>query len=191
MEQLARNETEEKRVNGVSIKDLHGTISAVRNEPSLGKAIFRARNQWKGQALNETEIGDFYCAGEERQHKQKFVFQNDEGYVLLGNDDAANPVEFVLHGLAGCVTTTTVYHAAAHGIHIDELETTLEGNLDLQGLLQTDPSVPCGYQGVKVSMKIKSNATEEQLEMLKGFYKYSPVFDTLTRAVNVDVTVEA
>lgn len=191
MEQTAIQERAAKVVNGVNIEDLHGTISAVRREPALGKAIFRARNQWKGQALNETEIGDFYCAGEERQHKHKLVYQNDEGYVLLGNDDAANPVEFVLHGLAGCVTTTTVYHAAAHGIHIDELETILEGDLDLQGLLQTDPEVQSGYESIRVTMKIKSNATEKQLETLKEFYKYSPVFDTLTRPVKVTVNVDA
>lgn len=190
MEQTRRKEVV-RRVNGVSTKDLHDTISAVRREPSLGRAVFRARNRWQGQALNETEIGDFYCAGEERQHKQKFVLQNDEGYVLLGNDDAPNPVEFILHGLAGCITTTTVYHAAAHGITIEELETTLEGSLDLQGLLQTDPAVDCGYERITVSMKIKSNATDEQTDMLKRFYKYSPVFDTLTRAVDVAVNVEA
>lgn len=191
MTQTTTQKTQGKTVNGVRVGDLHATISAVRQEPSLGKAIFRARNQWQGQALNETEIGNFFCAGEEREHKQKFTYQNDEGYVLLGNDDAANPVEFVLHGLAGCVTTTTVYHAAAHGIHIDEMETILEGDLDLQGLLQTDPSVPSGYQGIRVSMKIKSDASDKQLKMLKTFYKYSPVFDTLTRAVEVKVDVYA
>ena len=89
------------------------------------------------------------------------------------------------------MTTTTVYHAAAHGIHIDELETTLEGDLDLQGLLQTDPSVPSGYQKIRVAMRIKSNATKEQLEALKTFYQFSPVFDTLTRPVEIDVRVEA
>lgn len=191
MEQLAKKEEQHRTVNGVNVKDLHDTISAVRSQPALGKAIFRARNQWQGQALNETEIGNFYCAGEEREHKKKFTYQNDEGYVLLGNDDSANPVEFILHGLAGCVTTTTVYHAAAHGIHIDELETTLEGDLDLQGLLQTDPSVPSGYQNINVSMRIKSDASGEQLAMLKEFYKFSPVVDTLTRAVKVNVKVEA
>jgi len=183
--------SEEKRVNGVDVRALHDTIKAVRTTPTLGWAKFRARNRWLGQALNETVIGEFFCAGEERKHKTKLVYQNDEGYVLLGSDDAANPVEFVLHGLAGCVTTTTVYHAAAHGIHIDELETTLEGDLDLQGLLQTDPSVPSGYQKIRVAMRIKSNATKEQLEALKTFYQFSPVFDTLTRPVEIDVRVDA
>ena len=170
---------------------MHGTIDAVRENPDLGESRFRVRNTWKGQALNESEIGDFFVAGEERKHKGKLTYQNDEGYVLLGNDDAANPVEFILHGLAGCVTTTTVYHAAAHGINIQELETTLEGDLDLQGFLQTDPSVPSGYQNIRVNMKIKSDADQEQLKMLREFYKFSPVFDTLERAVKVNVDVEA
>jgi uncharacterized OsmC-like protein len=114
-----------------------------------------------------------------------------KGMSLLGNDDAANPVEFILHGLAGCLTTTTVYHAAAHGINIQSLETTLEGDLDLQGLLQTDPTVPSGYQEIRVSMKIKSDAKEDQLESLKNFYRFSPVFDTLMRPVKVNVSINS
>ena len=179
-----------QRVNGVDTAALHGTIKAVRENPALGEARFRAENVWKGQALNETTIGDFYAAGEEHRHKKTFVFQNDEAYALLGEDDAANPVEFVLHALAGCIATTTVYHAAAQGIHIQELETTLEGELDLQGLLQTDPSVVSGYQSIKVTMKIKSDASEKQLQELKSFFSLSPVYDTLTRAVKVDIGVE-
>lgn len=179
----------EKRVNGVDVGALHETIRAIRTEPNLGHAQFRAWNTWKGQALNETEIGDFFCAGEERTHKKKLVYQNDEGYVLLGNDDAGNPVEFILHALAGCITTTTVYHAAAHGITIKALETTLEGDLDLQGLLQTNPSVPCGFQNIRVSMKIDSDANAEQQDLLRTFYRYSPVFETLTRPTNVAIEV--
>lgn len=180
---------ESSRVNGVPVEDLHETIRAVRGNPELGRASFSATNKWLGQGLNETEIGTFHCAGEDRTHVRKFVFRNDEPHVLLGKDEGANPVEFVLHALAGCVTTTTVYHAAARGIKIDELETTLEGDLDLQGLLQTDPSVPSGYQNIRVKMNIKSDADEKQLAELKQFFAYSPVFDTLTRAVKVDVDV--
>lgn len=180
-----------KTVNGVSLNDLHGTIKAIRGEPALGKAVFRASNKWLGRALNRTTIGNYYCAGAERSHKKPFVFDNDEGDVLLGEDNGANPVEFVLHALAGCVTTTTVYHAAARGITIDELETTLEGDLDLQGMFALDPKVPSGYQNIRVTMKIKSDAPPEKLEELKNFYKLSPVFGTLTSPVNVAVRVEA
>lgn len=182
---------ESKRVNGIPVEDLHRTIKAVRESPYLGSATFRATNRWLGQGLNETEIGEFYCAGEEHAHVKKFVFRNDEPHSLHGTDEGANPVEFVLHALAGCVTSTTVYHAAARGIRIESLETILEGDLDLQGLLQTDPSVPSGYQNIRVQMNIKSDATPKQLEELKTFFAFSPVFDTLTRAVKVDVSVNA
>lgn len=188
MENTAKS-SNENRVNGVDVRALGDTIKAVREDPDLGSACFRATNRWRGQALNETVIGDFYCAGEERSHKQKFVFRNDEAHVLLGNDDAANPVEFILHALAGCITTTTVYHAAARGIHIDELETSLEGKLDLQGLLQTDSKVNPGYENIKVEMKIKSNASDEQIKALKSFFPFSPVFDTLKRPVSLEVNV--
>lgn len=183
-------EQQNKMTNGIAVVELHGAIKALRDDPSLGKASFRATNRWQGGALNETVIGDFYCQGQEQRHKKTLVLQNDEADALLGDDDAPNPVEFILHALAGCVTTTTVYHAAAHGIHIDALETTLEGDLDLQGLMQTDPSVPSGYQNIRVSMKIKSNADPEQIKLLENFFSFSPVFDTLTRAIPVQVCVE-
>lgn len=189
-----RNEAlkmKENRVNGVAVDDLQETIKNVKNNPALGAACFRATNRWLGQALNETEIGSFDIGGETHNHVKKFVFRNDEHFSLLGKDEGANPVEFILHALAGCVTTTTVYHAAARGIQIESLETTLEGDIDLQGLLQTDPSVPAGYQNIRVKMDIKSDASPEKVEELKNLFKLSPVFDTLTRAVNVEVDVDA
>ena len=189
MENTAR-EQNGSTVNGVDVKALHNTISALRKQPEMGESRFRASNRWQGGALNQTEIGKFYCAGEERTHKKRFVFQNDEAHVLLGNDDGANPVEFVLHALAGCITTTTAYHAAARGIPIRSIETELEGELDLQGLMQTDPTIPCGYQKIQVTMKIKSDAPPEKIEELRTLFQYSPVFDTITRAVPVEVQVK-
>ena len=121
----ANKEQSSTHTNGVNRLELHQTINAVRENPKLGASQFRVRNQWLGQALNESEIGNFFCAGEEHKHISRLVYQNDEGKILLGGDIAANPVEFILHGLAGCLTTTTVYHAAANGIQIEELETTL------------------------------------------------------------------
>jgi uncharacterized OsmC-like protein len=139
---------------------------------------------------NRTTIGSFYAAGKENQHKQTFIFDNDEPEVLLGQDKGGNPVEFVLHALAGCITTTTVYHAAALGINIKRIATTLEGDIDLRGLLAISEDVPCGYQDVRVRMEIESDAEGEKLEALKKLHQYSPVFDTLTRAVKVNIDVD-
>lgn len=180
----------EKRINGVNIYELHDTIKAVRTEPVLGSSKFRVSNRWIGRGHNRSTVGKFFTAGQEHEHQRPFVFDNDEPPVLLGEDQGGNPVEFVLHALAGCVTTTTVYHAAARGINIQELETTLEGDLDLQGFLGISDEVPKGYQNIRVKMKIKSDAEGSKLEELKKLFAFSPVYDTLTRAVKVDVQID-
>ena len=112
---------------------------------------------------------------------------NAEPPVLLGQDEGANPVEYVLHALAGCMTTTMVYHAAARGITIESVETELEGDLDLHGFLRIDDTVRNGYENVRVKFKVKSDASPEQLEDLA---KISPVFDIVSNPVPVAVSIE-
>lgn len=107
--------------------------------------------------------------------------------MLLGQDQGANPVEYVLHALAGCMTTTMVYHAAASGITIESVETELEGNLDLHGFLRLDENVRNGYENIRVNFKVKSDATPEQLADLA---RISPVFDIVSNPVNVSVNIE-
>jgi uncharacterized OsmC-like protein len=181
---------EEKTVNGVHVMDLQATIEAVRHNPALGQSRFQIKNRWMGRALNRTTIGDFYVAGQMRKHKTALILDNDEAEVLLGEDRAANPVEYLLHALAGCVTTTTVYHAAARGIHIRTIETEIEGELDVQGLLQTNPQVRTGFQNIRIKMKIDSDAEGEKLEELKRLYQFSPVLGTLTRPAQIQFQVE-
>jgi uncharacterized OsmC-like protein len=98
----------------------------------------------------------------------------------------ANPVEFLLHALAGCVTTTTVLHAAARGIRIEELSTELEGEMDLQGLLALDDSVPIGYKEIRIKMHIKADCGDEELDDLVKFAgEHSPVCGTVRKPVPV------
>ena len=107
---------------------------------------------------------------------------------MLGEDKGANPVEYLLAGLAGCVTTSLVAHAAARGVKIDSIESTLEGDIDLQGLLQLDENVNPGYQGINISFKIKSDASEETLqELIELAKKASPVANTVSRPTPVNV----
>ena len=122
------------------------TVSALKANPTLAKFEFRARNRWISGGENRSTIKDFYGAGAEDVSRQEaFEFTNGEPPVLLGHNEGANPVEFLLHALAGCVTTTTVLHAAARGIEIESLSTTLVGDIDLQGLLAL-ADVPAGYR---------------------------------------------
>ncbi len=105
---------------------------------------------------------------------------------MLGANEGANPVEFLLHALAGCITTTTVLHAAARGIEIRRLSTELEGDLDLQGLLDLDPDAAVAYERIRVRMDIDADCSDEELDALLTFvHAHSPVSNTITRPVTV------
>src|SRR5262245_5796296 len=130
------------RLNGLDTKQMTETVDAIKRDPSLAQFQFRARNQWIAGGENRSTIQGFYGAGrEDDSRREPYEFANGEPPVLLGANEGANPVEFLLHALAGCVTTTTVLHAAARGIHIEELSTALEGEIDVQGLLGLDDAV--------------------------------------------------
>lgn len=175
--------------NGLDLQQMSQTVEALTNDPSLARFEFRARNRWIDGGENRSTIKDFYGAGrEDDSRSEAFVFTNGEPPVLLGDNEGANPVEFLLHALAGCVTTTTVLHAAARGIRIEELSTELEGQIDLQGLLALDDSVPAGYEQIRIKMDIKADCSDEELDQLLAFARdHSPVCSTVCRPVPVTV----
>ena len=168
---------------------LVGTVEAVKNDPSLGAFEFRATNQWINGGENRSRIKEFYGAGSEDESRtDAFEFTNGEPPVLLGTNEGANPVEFLLHALAGCVTTTTVLHAAARGIQIERLSTELVGTIDVQGLLALDEAVSVGYEQIQIKMDIKADCSDEELDDLLAFAKnHSPVCNTICRPVPVTV----
>jgi uncharacterized OsmC-like protein len=176
-------------LNGLDTARMAETVAALKANPGLAMFEFRARNRWVSGGENRSTIKDFYGAGaEDTSRPSAFEFTNGEPPVLLGNNEGANPVEFLLHALAGCVTTTTVLHAAARGIQIDSISTTLVGDIDLQGLLGLS-DVPAGYGRIRVDMDIKSaNASDEEIEALLQFAQaHSPVCNTVCRPVPVVV----
>jgi uncharacterized OsmC-like protein len=175
-------------VNGIDMDVLQETISAIKDDPGLGKCRFRAQNKWMGGNHNRTTIHGFYAAKGEQEHKQTFELHCDEPAMLAGSDSGANPVEHLLNSLAGCVTTGIVAHAAVRGIHIEELESELEGDIDLNGFLGLDESVPKGYTNIRVKFKVKADV--DNMERLKRLAEYSPVLNTLTHGVNVDIDIE-
>lgn len=177
--------------NGVDLARLKETIAAVRTSPELGSFKFRIRNRWIGCGENQSEVRAFSAGGKEIAHKTDFTLVADEADILLGTDKGANPVEYLLHALASCVTTSMVYHAAARGIEVEQVESTLEGDLDLQGFLGLAPNVRKGYQQIRLKLKIKANVTDEQLQELGAMGpKFSPVFDSLNKGVPLKVSAE-
>jgi uncharacterized OsmC-like protein len=178
-----------KVVNGVNVDQLFGTIEAIKGTPSIARFHFRATNSWIDGGHNRSTIKEFYGAGQEDLSRAKaFVMDADEPAVLLGRDNGANPVEYVLHALAACLTTSLVYHAAARGIQVEEVESTLEGDLDLHGFLGMDDSIRNGYERIRIGFKVKADASEEQIEeLVRIAQQRSPVFDIVTNPVAVRV----
>ena len=185
----AQADTNDVTINGIHLQTLQGTVNAIEQEPDLGQCKFRARNTWLGGNHNRTTITGFYGAGQEFAHKQKFELHADEPPILAGNDEGANPVEHLLNALAACVTTSMVAHAAVRGIHIEELESELEGDIDLRGFLGLSNDVPKGFTEIRVYFKVKADV--DNMERLKRLTAYSPVFNTITQGAKVAIQVEA
>jgi uncharacterized OsmC-like protein len=187
MGQQAMQKAQPVQLNGLDVQAMSETVAALRQDPTLARFEFRASNRWLGGGENRSTIKDFFGAGaEDRSRSKPFVFTNGEPPVLLGNNEGANPVEFLLHALAGCVTTTTVLHAAARGIRINAMSTELAGDIDLQGLLGLDESVPAGYRQIRIRMHIEADCSDEELDALLGFaQQHSPVCNTVCRPVPV------
>ena len=183
-----RTEHMADRVNGIQLGVLQGTINAIKDDPELASCRFRASNKWVDAAHNRSTITGFYGAKQEMSHKHKFELDADEPPILAGADEGANPVEHLLNALASCVTTSMVAHAAVRGIHIDALESELEGDIDLRGFLGLEPEVPKGYTNIR--MKFKVDTDDENIPRLKELAEFSPVYNTLMQGVRVDIDVQ-
>jgi uncharacterized OsmC-like protein len=179
----------ETKINGIDLDVLKQTISAIQNDPHLSKCKFRAHNKWVDCTHTVTTLSDFYAAKEEQTHKQAFKLHADEPSILAGHDDAPNPVEHLLNALAGCITTSMVAHAAVRGIQIDELESEVEGDIDLRGFLGLSNDVPKGYSDIRVKFHVKTD--EHNLERLKQLAEFSPVYNTIANGARVHIDVES
>lgn len=177
-------------VNGVDLDRLVGTIDHVNADPALAHFQFRARNRWIDGGHNRTTIQDFYGAGrEDPSRTEPFVVDMDEPPVLLGRNQAPNAGEYLLQALAGCLTGTIVYHAAARGIVLETLECTVEGDVDLRGFLGLDDQVRPGFEGIRVTFRATGDFDDDQLAELAGLTRFSPVRDTVSNPVPVAIDV--
>lgn len=173
-------------VNGVDRTGLFGAIEAMTNDPALAQFNFRIENDWIDGGLNRSTVADFRGVGQEFAHAAPFVIFNDEPPVLLSGDKGPNPVENLLHALAGCLVTTIVYHAAARGMKIDAVRTRFEGDLDLRGLLGITKECRNGYRAIRVTFDIDGDLTLAQKRALMAMGpEYSPVFDVVSNGTAV------
>jgi uncharacterized OsmC-like protein len=177
--------------NGVDTEQLFGTLDAIKADPSLARFEFRARNRWIDGAHNRSTIRDFYAANaEDTSRAEEFVLDAGEPAILIGKDTGPNPAEYLLHALAACLTTSLVYVAAARGVHLTAVESTLEGDMDVQGALGLSDDYRNGFERIRVSFRVEGDAPEEKLrEIVARAQQRSAVFDMVTNGVPVTVDV--
>jgi uncharacterized OsmC-like protein len=178
--------------NGVDTTTLFATLDAVKQAPAAAQFTFRARNTWLSGTHSRSTIHDFFGVGEERTHEAPTTVDVDHPKVLVGGDNAPTPVEYLLHALAGCLTAGLANIAAARGIDLGEVTSTVEGDIDLNGILGLDPEVRNGFQNIRVNFTVSGDAPAEKLrQIVEQSRARSAVYDVITGTVPVTITVDA
>jgi uncharacterized OsmC-like protein len=178
-------------LNGVDTPKLFATLNVVKAQPELAKFQFRASNRWVKGTHSRSRLETFSGAGAEHRHTGEIEFNADHPAVLVGGDAAPTPVEFLLHAIAACITSGIGNIAAARGVTLTEVESTVEGDIDLRGILGLSGQVRNGYNQIRVHFRIKGDAAPEKLaEIVAQSQARSAVFDVLTNGTTVNVTAD-
>ncbi len=173
--------------NGVNVDQIMDVIGAIEADPGYAKFQWRATNQWIDGSLSRSRIKDFFAGNaEDTTRKVAFTLDADEPTIAAGQNGAPNSMEYVLHALATCLTGTLVYHAAVRGIEIEAVESSYTGDMDVRGLFGLADDVRKGFNKVTVNMRVKSEASVEELTELA---LYSPVYDIVSRSLPVEFTL--
>ncbi|MFB5608568.1 MAG: OsmC family protein [Candidatus Nitrosomaritimum yanchengensis] len=187
---MKTQQIEKEFVNGVDVPQLTHIIENLTKNPDQAQFHFCAKNNWINGSKNQTTINEFYGGNKKYVRSKPFVYTKDEPPIFLGQDTGANPVEYALTALAGCVTTTLVYYASAMNVKINKIESILEGDIDLRGLLNIDESTKAGYKSIDIKFKIDSDASPEDLQKLMDIAKkHSPVASTIANATPINLSL--
>ena len=177
--------------NGVDTSTLFATLDAVKTQPQIAKFQFRATNTWLNGTHSRSKISGFYGAMQEMEHKHVTTLEADHPAVLVGQDNAPTPVEFLLHAIAACLTAGVANIAAARGVQLSHVTSTVEGDIDLLGILGlSDGSVRNGYRQIKVTFRIEGDADANTLRrIVEQSRNRSAVYDVLTHGTPVVIDV--
>ena len=182
--------TQDERRNGVDTATLFATLDAVKGQHEIAKFQFRASNNWVNGVHSRSKFAGFYGAMQELEHQHVAEVESDHPAVLVGQDEAPTPVEYLLHAIAACLTAGIANIASARGVTLHEVESTVEGDIDLNGILGTAPGRRNGYTGMRVSFRISGDASEQTLlDIVEQSRRRSAVFDVLTNGVPVSIDV--
>ena len=183
-------ETEKQVQNGVNVDALLGARDALSKAPEAAKFNWKASCKWMNGTHSQTSIQGFYGLGGQQSHKTEFTFDTDHPEIFASEDKGATPVEMVLAGLAGCLTAGVASIAQLRKIQLRSVKATLEGAMDIQGILGIDSDVRNGFNDIKVNFEIDADASKDDLEALVAqSQKRSAVYDVITNPTNVSVSV--
>ena len=175
--------------NGVNVAALLGAREALTATPEAAQFKWRATSEWLRGTHSRATVDKFFGLGAEQKHRQAYAYESDHPEIFASPDNGATPVEFVLVGLAGCLTAGIAAVAQNRNIQLKSVKATLEAPMDLQGILGIDDNVRNGFDGIKVHYEIDADATPEQIEALVAqSQKRSAVFDIVTNPTDVTVT---
>jgi uncharacterized OsmC-like protein len=177
--------------NGVDTATLFATLDAVKDHPEIAKFQFRATNRWVSGTHSRSTVHGFYGAMQEMTHPHPRTYDADHPAVLVGADNGSTPVEFVLHALAACLTAGLANIAAARGVNLTEVESTVEGDIDLLGILGLSGEVRNGFEKINVRFKVRGDDPDKLRHVVEQSRKRSAVFDIVTNGVPVAIEVDA
>jgi uncharacterized OsmC-like protein len=181
---------EKKAANGVNVEALLGAREALSKAPEAARFNWRASCKWLSGTHSRTTVHGYHGLGQEQNHKSEFSFDIDHPEVFAAEDNGATPVEMVLTGLAGCLTAGVAAVAQMRNIQLRAVTATIEGSMDIRGILGADSDVRNGFDGVTVKFDIDADATREEIEgLVAQSQKRSAVYDIVTNPTNVTVTV--
>lgn len=176
--------------NGVDTAALFGALDAVKATPAAAKFQFRAENRWVSGTHSRGTIHGFFGLGAEQTHREPTTLDADHPEQLVATDQGPTPAEYLLHALAACITAGIGNIAAARGVELTSVESTVTGDIDLMGLLGLDDSVRNGFEKIDVAVRIEGDAAAEELaKVVRRSVARSAVFDVLTNGTAVSVTV--
>jgi uncharacterized OsmC-like protein len=177
--------------NGVNVEALVGAREALTETPEGAQFKWRASCDWVNGTHCNTSVEGFFGLGEEQRRKTNFKFDADHPEVFAAEDKGATPVEYVLVGLASCLTAGVASVAQYRNIQLRSVRAIVEGDMDIQGILGIDSDVRNGYEGIRVMFEIDADATAEEIEaVVAQSQKRSAVFDIVTNPTQVEVTVK-
>jgi uncharacterized OsmC-like protein len=176
--------------NGVNVEALLGARQALTEAPQAAKFKWRASCTWVKGTHSHSKVQSFFGLGSEQKHRTEFQFDADHPEVFASEDQGATPVELVLVGLASCLTAGVAAVAQHRGIQLRSVSATIEGGMDIQGILGIDRDVRNGFDGIKVTYKIDADASKDEIKALVAqSQKRSAVYDIITNPTNVTVEV--